>query len=156
MPREEARKRKAAKPRSPFADVRLLIAEDNLVMQKITQRMLKSVGVAGFEVASNGKEALERFGAGDFDVLLLDWHMPVMDGLETLRQVKGLPAERRPCVVVLTADSLSGTEEVALQNGADLFLSKPLRLKDVEALLKFASEKRGAGGQGKRAKAGGP
>ena len=97
-----------------------------------------------------------EWSAGDFDVLLLDWHMPVMDGLETLRQVKGLPAERQPCVVVLTADALSGTEEVALQNGADMFLSKPLRMKDVEALLKYASEKRGAGGQGKRAKAGGP
>ena len=156
VPREEARKRKAVEPHSPFADVRLLVAEDNLMMQKITQRMLKTVGVGSFEVVSNGKEALERFGAGDFDVLLLDWHMPVMDGLETLRQVKGLPAERQPCVVVLTADALSGTEEVALQNGADMFLSKPLRMKDVEALLKYASEKRGAGGQGKRAKAGGP
>ena len=58
--------------------------------------------------------------------------------------------------MVLTADALSGTEEVALQNGADLFLSKPLRMKDVKALLKYASEKREARGEGKRAKAGGP
>ena len=69
-------------------DIRLLIAEDNLVNQKILTRILKKIGVTNITVVDNGKKALDECKSNEYDVVLLDMQMPVMDGLEACRLIR--------------------------------------------------------------------
>ncbi|MCC5845310.1 MAG: response regulator [Verrucomicrobia bacterium] len=116
----------------------LLIVEDNLVNQKVASQYLTRLGLT-HELANNGKEALEKMIAKPFDAVLMDLHMPEMDGLEATRAYRehevGPPAGTRLKIIALTADAIKGDREKCIQAGMDDYLSKPLKLADLKAML---------------------
>ncbi len=112
--------------------LRILLAEDNGVNQKLALRLLEQMGYRA-DLASNGREAVESVARQAYDLLLMDVRMPDMDGLEATRQiVSRWPVGQRPRIVAMTANALHGDRPQCLAAGMDEHLSKPLR---VEAMI---------------------
>jgi PAS domain S-box-containing protein len=125
--------------RSPEPGLRVLLAEDNVVNQKVAAGMLQRLGFAA-DVAANGREAVERWAATEYDVVFMDCHMPEMDGYDAaaeLRRQEG--GVRRTTIIALTADAREGTRERCIQAGMDDYIVKPVKLEDLrQALQKWA------------------
>jgi signal transduction histidine kinase/ActR/RegA family two-component response regulator len=114
--------------------LRVLLVEDNVVNQKVALAMLKRNGYEKIDVASDGVEAVNTVKAKDYDVVLMDWHMPEMNGLEATAAIRQeLSSERQPWIIGLTANAMIGDREKCLQAGMDDYLSKPLRKDDLIA-----------------------
>jgi CheY-like chemotaxis protein len=112
--------------------LRILLAEDNVVNQKLALRLLQQMGYRA-DVASNGIEAIESIERQTYDVVLMDVQMPEMDGLEASRQITArLPQGQRPRIVAMTANAMQGDREECLAAGMDDYVTKPIR---VEALV---------------------
>jgi PAS domain S-box-containing protein len=104
---------------------RILLAEDVKINQIIANRYLMDAGY-GVDIANNGIEAVEAAQRETYDIILMDIHMPSMDGLEAVRQIRRLaPPKGRVPIVALTADAIEGVREQYLAGGMDDFLSKP-------------------------------
>jgi signal transduction histidine kinase/CheY-like chemotaxis protein len=116
--------------------LRILLAEDNAVNQKLALRLLLQMGYRA-DVASNGIEAIECVERQPYDVVLMDGQMPEMDGLEASRRiVQRWPADR-PRIVAMTANAMQGDRELCMAAGMDDYLTKPIRVDQlVEALLR--------------------
>jgi CheY-like chemotaxis protein len=123
--------------RSPL---RILLAEDNLVNQKVARRILERMGYRA-DVAANGLEALAALRRQTYDVVFMDVHMPEMDGMEATREIclKWGPAER-PRIIAMTASAMQGDREKCLEAGMDDYVSKPVRVEELQAALERASE----------------
>jgi CheY-like chemotaxis protein len=123
--------------RSPL---RILLAEDNLVNQKVAGRTLERMGYRA-DVAANGLEVLEVLKRQTYDVVFMDVHMPEMDGLEATRQIchNWAPAER-PWIIAMTASAMQGDREKCLDAGMDDYVSKPVRIEELQAALQRAAE----------------
>jgi CheY-like chemotaxis protein/HPt (histidine-containing phosphotransfer) domain-containing protein len=121
----------------PAAPLRILLAEDNEINQKVAIRLLERLGHRA-DVASNGREALMRLEHSPYDVVLLDVQMPEMDGLEASRAICARwPAGRRPRIIAMTAEAMQGDREKCLAAGMDDYIIKPVTLDQLsEALLK--------------------
>jgi len=116
--------------------LRILIAEDSLINQKILLRMLKQVG-CNADIASNGVEVVEAVAAIPYDIVFMDVHMPEMDGLEATRKiVNAKQPNERPKIIALTASALSGDKEKCIDAGMDDYITKPVRLEEVISSLK--------------------
>jgi signal transduction histidine kinase/ActR/RegA family two-component response regulator len=112
--------------------LRILLAEDNLVNQKLAMRLLAQMGYRA-DLASNGVEAIAAVEREAYDVVLMDVQMPEMDGLEASRRiVERWPQGRRPRIVAMTANASQGDREMCLAAGMDDYLTKPIR---VDALV---------------------
>jgi two-component system sensor histidine kinase/response regulator len=117
------------------AGMRVLLAEDNAVNQKIGLAMLERLGCRA-DVAGNGIEALDALRHAPYDVILMDLQMPEMDGLEATRQIRsGFPAARQPRIIAMTANVMTEDRAHCIQAGMDDFLSKPVRLDQLGAAL---------------------
>jgi two-component system, sensor histidine kinase and response regulator len=109
--------------------LRILLAEDQPINQKIVLLMLQRLGYQA-DVADNGLEALEALQCQLYDVVLLDVQMPEMDGLEVARWVcQQRQPNQRPYLIAITAHTVQGDRERCLSAGMDRYLSKPLRLQ---------------------------
>ena len=116
--------------------LRILIAEDGLINQKILLRMLEQIGCTA-DVVSNGLQAIEAVKAIKYDFVFMDVHMPEMDGLEATRRiVNSRLANERPKIIALTADAMSGDKEKCIEAGMDDYITKPVRLEEVLSTLK--------------------
>jgi signal transduction histidine kinase/ActR/RegA family two-component response regulator len=116
---------------------RVLLAEDHPINQAIAKRMLEHAGCE-VTVAEDGVEALEQFRAGTWDVVLLDWQMPRMSGIEGATEMRAYEAEHsleRTPLVAMTANAMPGDRETCLAAGMDGYLSKPVRFEDLVAAL---------------------
>jgi len=115
--------------------LRILLAEDNVVNQKLALRLLQQMGYRA-DVASNGIEAIECVERQTYDVILMDVQMPEMDGLEATRQITAKwPAKERPRILAMTANAMQGDREMCIAAGMDDYLTKPIRVDQlVEAL----------------------
>jgi signal transduction histidine kinase/DNA-binding response OmpR family regulator len=114
---------------------RILMAEDNPINQKVAQMMLQKLGYRP-EIVGNGMEAIEALQRQEYDVVFLDVQMPVMDGLQAARQIGSrFPLEKRPVLVALTAHAMAGDREQFLGAGMDDYLSKPVTVASLLAVL---------------------
>ena len=117
--------------------LRVLLAEDNLINQKVTVALLARLGCRqGVDVVANGLEALQAVQQRPYDVVLMDVHMPDMDGLAATRAIRGqLPPEQRPYIIAITAAAMQGDAEQCLAAGMDAYVSKPVRLEELANVL---------------------
>jgi two-component system, sensor histidine kinase len=121
----------------------ILVVEDNEVNQFVITAMLERLGAAQVHVASSGAQALQMSEQAAYDLVLMDWQMPEMDGLEVIARLRAKEAAdtsadaalRRLPIVALTANAMPGDRERCLQAGADGYLSKPLLLEDLRLAL---------------------
>ena len=116
--------------------LRILVAEDNGVNQKLALRMLERLGYRA-DVVSNGLEAVEAVKRQQYDVILMDVEMPEMDGIDAAKQIRReIPAGAVPWLIATTAHALAGDRERLLADGMDDYISKPVRMKDLENKLR--------------------
>jgi len=116
--------------------LRILLAEDNAVNQKLALRFLEQMGYRA-DVASNGLEAVESIERQKYDVILMDVQMPEMDGLDATREIRKLVNAAQPHIIAMTANAMEGDRELCLAAGMNDYISKPIRVNElVEALLK--------------------
>jgi CheY-like chemotaxis protein len=119
----------------PRYDCRVLLVEDNAVNQKVAVRFLERMSCQ-VRVADNGAEAVRAFGEADYDIVLMDLQMPVMDGLSAARRMREMEEGRRHTpIVALTANAMSGQLERCLEAGMDGFLTKPLEIARLHEML---------------------
>ncbi len=119
-------------------NVRLLLAEDNAVNQKVAVNLLKTIGYQT-DVVWNGVEVLEAIEKKEYDIVFLDMQMPEMDGLEAARRVvEARPRSKtRPWMIALTANAMVGDREQCLAAGMDDYITKPIKKADLAAALDY-------------------
>jgi CheY-like chemotaxis protein len=131
----------AAPLSAPLAGLRLLVAEDNVVNQAVARAILEALG-ARIEIAGDGALALQALAAAPYDLVLMDIHMPVMDGVATLAAIRAGPSAQVP-VVALTADAMSGQDQRLLDLGFDAVQPKPIQPAAlVQAILNITQVQR--------------
>lgn len=115
--------------------LRVLVAEDHPVNRKVVGLLLQSMGHQ-VSFAEDGQQALTQASQSDFDLVLMDIHMPVMDGLSSARHIRALPGERGQVpIVALTADVMNDAADLAMAAGMNAFLSKPLQKTQLQAVM---------------------
>ncbi|HXF63766.1 MAG TPA: response regulator [Caldilineaceae bacterium] len=114
--------------------LRILLAEDNVVNQKVALRMLKRLGYDA-DVANNGIETVDATRRQNYDVILMDVQMPEMDGLEATRRIRA-SKNGQPHIIAMTAAAMQLDKEKCLEAGMNDFVSKPARVEDLAAALK--------------------
>jgi CheY-like chemotaxis protein len=113
----------------------ILLAEDNLVNQRVARGALKAIGYSA-DAVGNGADAIAAWETGRYALILMDCQMPVMDGYEAARQIRlrERPEQRIP-IIALTADAMKGTEQACRDSGMDSYLTKPLDRAALEVTL---------------------
>jgi signal transduction histidine kinase/CheY-like chemotaxis protein len=125
----------------PFRE-KILVAEDNLINQKVIARILKKMGYE-VAVADNGREALDLLEVQPFDLVLMDCQMPVMDGFACTRAIRALDSALAEIpIIAITANAMEGDRERCLQAGMDDYLAKPVRPDILQRVLDIWCEKK--------------
>ena len=140
---EDEPSRRETREANHFGTLRILLAEDNLINQKLALGVL---GTQGHEVTvvANGREAVQAVSEAEFDMVLMDVQMPEMDGLEATKAIREAEQStgRRVPVVAMTAHAMAGDREMCLNAGMDSYVSKPIRISKLmeafESVLKDA------------------
>jgi len=126
-----------------FPPLRVLVAEDNRVNQKLALRMLTNVGL-DVTVVENGQLAVEAYQQHPFDLILMDLQMPVMGGIDAtakIRQHESLTGAHIP-IIALTANAMQGDREMCIDGGMDGYVSKPIHREDLFALIQELTDQR--------------
>lgn len=139
VPRDRSGTPQAAptEPAGPEPRPRVLLAEDNAVNQKVAKLMLARLGYE-VDAVDNGAEAVAALMATPYPLVLMDIHMPQMDGLEATRILRAqLPADRQPRIIALTASALVEDRRACTEAGMDGYLMKPFRQEQLGAVLRL-------------------
>jgi CheY-like chemotaxis protein len=120
--------------------LRILLAEDNAINQKVGLLMLSRLGYTA-EAVVNGKKAVEALERAKFDVILMDIQMPEMNGIEATSILRATHGETTPVIIALTAEALEGDEKRFLNLGFDFYLSKPLQAELLQQVLRSLQPK---------------
>ena len=122
--------------------LRILLAEDNVVNQKLALRLLQQMGYRA-DLASNGLEAVESVQRQTYDVVLMDVQMPELDGLDATRRICALmAANERPRIVAMTANAMQGDREMCIAAGMDDYITKPIRIDQLVKALNTATARK--------------
>jgi PAS domain S-box-containing protein len=134
--RPEATRRPArpADPRAGLRGARILLVEDNEVNQEVALAVLRGAGI-DVSVAGNGQEALDMLGRQDFDAVLMDCQMPVMDGYAATRALRREPLRLSLPVIAMTANAMVGDRDAALAAGMNDHIAKPINVSEMFATL---------------------
>lgn len=128
---------------SPLTGVDILVAEDNAVNALVARKFLSGWG-ASVEIAKNGKEAVQRWEEGDFDLILMDLRMPEMDGIEATREIRGKQSLKSEVpILALTASAMLEEQNEIFKVGMNEYISKPFNPGELLAKIKKASMKKG-------------
>jgi CheY-like chemotaxis protein/HPt (histidine-containing phosphotransfer) domain-containing protein len=128
--------------------LRILLAEDNVVNQKVALRLLGQMGYRA-DVAANGLEAIDAVGRQTYDVVLMDVQMPELDGFEASREInRRWPVDRRPRIVAMTANAMRGDRELCTAAGMDDYVAKPVRIEELVAALERTPRRAETGARG--------
>ncbi len=119
--------------------LKILLAEDNLINQKLATRVLNKLGYE-IEIAGNGQEAVDMLESKSFDVVLMDVLMPEMDGLEATRHIRK-NSEMQPIIVAMTANAMPEDREECIKAGMNDYISKPINLEILVRILQETAEK---------------
>ena len=114
--------------------LRILLAEDNVINQKVALKILERMGYQA-DVAHNGKEAVDAVARQTYDVVLMDVQMPEMDGVQATAQIRAQFGDNRPWIVALTANALEGDRERYIGVGMDDYISKPINVDELAKAL---------------------
>ena len=118
--------------------LRILLAEDNRVNQLVAMKILETMGYQA-DAVENGLAVLESVARQQYDVILMDVHMPVMDGLKATRElVERYERASRPMIIGLSADAMADSRDIALEAGMDSYIVKPIRPADLQSALRLA------------------
>jgi len=116
--------------------LRVLLAEDNAVNQKVALRFLERLGYKADAVA-NGIEAVKAATDGNYQLIFMDLQMPEMDGMEATRRIRRtLPFDRQPCIVALTANAMPSDRDLCLEIGMNGFITKPVKLFEIADFIR--------------------
>jgi len=116
--------------------IRIMLAEDNIINQKVALKILENLGYHADAVA-NGKEALNALETLSYDLVLMDVQMPEMDGFEATKKIRDSEsAFRNLPVIAMTAQAMKGDREKCLKAGMDDYVSKPVRPQELEEVIK--------------------
>ena len=139
-----SKKQESGKPFYDFTKFKVLLAEDNTINQKVGKMVLKSFGI-DTDIAENGKIAVEMQLKNNYDVILMDVHMPEMDGLEATRKLRKYyennKTGKEPVIVAVTANAFKEDRERCFAAGMDYYVSKPFKSDDLKKLFGDISNK---------------
>jgi CheY-like chemotaxis protein len=115
--------------------LRILLAEDNAINQRVALRILQRLGYTA-DVVETGVAVVNAFAEHEYDVILMDIQMPELNGLDATRRIRAeLPADRQPYIIALTADATAGFQNECLASGMNSYVSKPVRIDELVAAL---------------------
>ncbi|MDQ1311605.1 MAG: hypothetical protein QG605_144, partial [Euryarchaeota archaeon] len=113
--------------------LKILLAEDNIINQKVAMRMLERLGYHA-DIAANGEEVLKALKDRPYDIVLMDVQMPEMDGLEATKRIRSASG-CQPYIIAMTAHAMKGDREVCLEAGMNDYVSKPVRMEELQAAI---------------------
>ncbi len=123
------------KPLSERIPIKILLAEDNIINQKLVTHVLSKMGYS-IDIAENGIEVIQALKKKEYDLIFMDVQMPEMDGLEaTSIIVNNWPRTSRPIIVAMTANAMIGDKEKCIEAGMDDYMSKPIVLADIKTKI---------------------
>jgi len=118
---------------------KILIAEDNFINQKLIRNLFEVLGFKT-DLVANGHEAIDALKRKHYDLIFMDVQMPEMDGYEATRKIKERWKEDGPVIIAMTANAMQGDREKCMVSGMDDYISKPLRLEDLERVINYWGE----------------
>ena len=138
LPKEQAPREEQERLLSDLGQefpLRILLAEDNAVNQKLAVLTLKKMGYDA-DIAANGLEVIEALERQEYDLIFMDIQMPEMDGMEATKAVHENYGAKRPTIIAMTANAMEGDREKFLAVGMDDYVTKPINLKIIQNMLR--------------------
>jgi PAS domain S-box-containing protein len=123
--------------KTPAKQVRILMAEDHSMNQTLMKKVFKNFGISHYTVVENGKQAVDEVKNGAFDIILMDCHMPEMNGYDATIAIRNLPDAHKKHIpiIAMTANAMAQDREKCLQIGMNLYLSKPINVSAFKDML---------------------
>lgn len=116
-------------------DMKILVVDDMATMRHMVKYIFKQLGFTNIEEAENGKDALDKLKAGKFDLVVSDWNMPVMPGIELLKNIRADASLKHIPVLMVTAEAQKDNLMEAIQAGVSNYIAKPFTAETIKQKL---------------------
>jgi CheY-like chemotaxis protein len=119
----------------PNKDIEIIVADDNPIDQMMMMEVLRTIGYENIRLANNGFQALNLMKISRTDILLMDLHMPIMDGFETMKRIRKLKV--KPLVIAISGNILQRNKSRCFEHGMNAFIAKPINISELNTLLRM-------------------